>query len=304
MYKIILALLLAMMAACGTLIYGYNFAKYYLHNTNFEIPFGIFLAIVGAGANIVLGTFSLLKIHTGPVKYPLSIFILIISVFSTIPIGCICFFGYQSVIPIQINIAMSFIVVIVNIAINYTAVQYFIKDVITIDRKNKIISNPTKNTIIIVLGYLIGSIVALAPFLATTAGANDILLHYKLDNLYKYNVAIIIGILSVLPLACLYSHTTNAILGHLLKFFQKAFKGGVKINSYHIAIFIFCLFSGAALAETMREFILPDKNIPILFKTEFMKLISYILIFLAWFVSTSTTFYCLNDLLKNRFSNK
>jgi hypothetical protein len=292
-------LFLAAFSALGTLAYGYRFAAYYFSHAMLRVPLGILLAVIGAGANIILGVFSLLKINTGPIKYPYSLMILVVCIFSAIPTGCICFFGYQDVISSETNIILSCIVTVVNTAINYTAIQIFIDDMRRIkNNKIRLISNQFKKTTLSSLGYLIGILVALAPFLAATAGVNDILLNYKLEDLYKNNIGIMVGIFSFIPLVCLYGYTNKIILLNIFEWFKEARGKNMQINIYFFIIVLFCILAGTALAQIMREFLMPEKNIPALFKTDFMRSVSPFLIFVAWFSSAGTTFYCIRDLLK------
>jgi hypothetical protein len=297
--KILLVLLLAFLASLGTLVYGYRFSAYYFKDRLFQVPIGILFALAGAAANTLLGAFSLLRINQGPIKYPHSILILIVCVFSAIPMGFICFFGYQSVISLQLNIVLSNIVAIVNIAINYTAIQYFIKDILLVSRaKNQSVSLRSQSIIIGGLAYLMGFLVALAPFLATTNGANDIFIHYKLYNLYNYNVGIALGVLSFIPLACLYSHANRAVLDSFYKFMLKLYSKKAKITLRYSVILLFCFLAGVSLVQIMREFFSPDKHIPEFFKTEFMQYIAAnFLLPLAWVTNVAITFYCIADLL-------
>jgi hypothetical protein len=263
--KFSLCLFLSSFAALGVLSYAYHFSHYLgISNQFLASSLGALCALCAMLANTMLGTYSLLTIKTSRSEKS-DLKILGLSTLGSIPYGFLCYSGYQNILPATINIVISVIVVVVNAGIGYTAIKNVLISVKSKKNKKKV---SVYEYFIRGLGLLVGLIVSVTMYLATCHGVNELLIAYHLSSLVHYKVGFIFALISWLPIAVLFANANQTVAGEL---YQKCKHPKKLIQSTRIismGIILFCLFSGAAIAQMMDESFDPAKKIPTIFTNE------------------------------------
>lgn len=121
--KLASIIIIATIASIGTIPYGFRFAITLGFHSHWLIwMVGSFLGIASALGNIALGSYSLLSMQIAQKsKNPILLFIA--SLLSAIPMGFVCYVGYNSLLPFSLNLLTAFAVTLINAAIGYTAIS-------------------------------------------------------------------------------------------------------------------------------------------------------------------------------------
>jgi hypothetical protein len=273
MLKLLFIFIASSIAATATFPYGYKFASVFHLNS---YPLHLSLAYLFGGvsylANMILGTYSLLNIK----KETQNIFLVTtLSIFGAVPMGFFSFTGYQSVLPISLNILNSFIVIIVNTGINYTAIFNLLKNSKALIKKSSKQAIYQPRFLLCTAGGIIGALVSITAYLATTNGLAHIFAHYQLTPALALQIAAIIAIIIWLPFGALYVNSTQTVVGNIYAFFSEKGHGFKKIKLHHMALILFVILSGSAFAQMVLDFYHPDNMIPLFFKLPLIQMIAH-----------------------------
>lgn len=258
-YKLISSIILSIFSSLGSLPYGYRFAVHIFSTEPIlQIIFGCIFSLAIVIANAALGTYSLTKLKLPPTNWYLFIF----SFCSAIPIGFICYFGYQNLLPFSLNCGLSLIVTIVNIGIAYTAISDLVQEV----KKTKGFS-ALSDMAVQSVGFSIGLVVSAVNFLAASAGVNNLLLYYQQNFLYQHHLAYIVGLIAWLPYAALFGHSNQIAAAEIYKVIRNFWQGEKVFSLVGWAIILLCLASGTSYFQIVHELFEPSKKIPEFLKT-------------------------------------
>jgi hypothetical protein len=296
--KVFLSVLLSFFAALGTVPYGYRFAEYFgWHNAAFSVVFGALFAFCAASANIMLGTYSLLNIKNDK-QSKLNFKILLVSTLGSMPYGFLCYFGYESTLPLLVNIIISVIVVIVNAGIGYTAINNLLQSIQDM-RQNPKANKFQPQVIFRILGFVIGLLISLVTYLAASSGITDLLIHFNQTQWVNYHAGFILAILSWIPCAALFANANQVVAGDLyekLSDFKTFLKG---ISLANLMFLAYCLASGTAIAQMTSDSFEPAKNIPAFFKIDYIQfLVQHYLIIIALFSSAALNYFSIQRLMQ------
>ncbi|MES2218560.1 MAG: hypothetical protein V4501_09130 [Pseudomonadota bacterium] len=292
--KLIICVIFSFFAALGTLTYGYKFAEYFpLQNTALISYLGVVFAICAMLANMMLGTYSLISMKNKK-NQKIYFHILLLSLASAIPYGFLCYFGYQKILPAIVNIPISMMVVIVNTGIGYTAIQnLWLNMKTTLEKSTTKTSHHYAATVINSLGFFIGFSISIMTYLAASSGITELLIHYNLTTLVKYNAGFILAILSWIPCAALFAHANQTVASELyakVKHFKKFLHS---INKTSLALLVFCICSGSSLTQMTADSFAPTKQIPEFFKADYIQMLVQYLIPIALLSSSALNYFSL-----------
>jgi hypothetical protein len=297
--KIFICVVFSCMAALGTIPYGYRFAEFFgWDNAAFSLVFGVIFAAAASLANVMLGTYSLLDMKDGADK-KIDLRIILVSTIGSVPYGFLCFFGYQNTLPVIVNIVISVVVVIVNAGIGYTAISNLLLSVKDILKKSGTAKTPASEVIVRVLGFSIGLAISVVMYLAACSGITDLLIHFNQVELVHYHAGYMLAILSWLPGAALFANANQIVASELLYKIMdyKKFVKGISVNN--IGFTLFCLASGTAIAQMAADSFDPGRNIPDIFKIDFIQmLVQHYLIVIALFSSAALNYFSIGKLLE------
>lgn len=297
-------ILAALVAASGTTPYGWKFSYTILHSPMLNIFLGIIFASTATFANAALGAYSLLDAlqkwrHETFFKV---IILLGVSFAAAIPLGFICFVGYQGILPVAVNIFISIIVVIINTGVGFTAINNLLMKIISYfnqrnqDRQRNYHEGSEKTSRIV--GFLLGLAVTLTFYLAGTDGLSLLLantsLNKNLIRIISYSCAFIIWI----PAAALFSNSSQEAGGIIYKYVSE-FHKLKEIHLKNIVIIIIAVLSGAAYTQMTVEFFNINKNIPMIFKSDIVIFFSHhVLTVISYLVSIAVNEIALTNALK------
>lgn len=294
-FKILISALFATIASLSTFLYGFRFAEHYLALSSYSLLIiGFLLGLIATAANIILGTYSLVKIRVSHYDKR-NLLYLIISFLGAIPVGFICYFGYRDLISTKLNIEISLIVLCVNAGIYYTAINNMVK---TSKRFKHLLKIDHLNDKVGLFYYtfaiLTGFIVSLIGFFAASTGINNLLitthhyllLHYKLDYLFAF--------ITWAPFAALFINANYAVAHEMLHKMADNLTVVLNHKIRNTVIIIFCLCSGSSLAEMAFEIF---NNATLINGHVFELLINYCLVPLALFSSAAVNYYSIKGLI-------
>ena len=143
-------------------------------------------------------------------------------------------------------------------------------------------------------------IITLTFYLAGTQGLHNLLPALKLEKLNDPIFIYLSAIFLWFPLACLFSNSFQKIIGNIYQLTKRE-RILKNLNYFIVILFVFCIFSGSAFAQMTKEFFLPSKYTPWVFKTEFVQYaVNYFLVPLALLVSASVNAVALQGLIKEK----
>jgi hypothetical protein len=268
-FKIIGVYFAAALAAIATFPYGYKFSYIFsIENHFLQMAVGGLLGTVAMLANMALGAYSLLKIDIKSNKTH-AVYIFILSILGSIPLGFLCFFGYSSILPIIINIILSLVVIFVNTGINYTAINSLLKNLLG-NKKNKFLHG---RFVAKMVGFAIGICASSVSYLATAHGLSSLFISYNWSRATSQDLGVYLAIIAWLPFAALYSNATQLAGERLYGFFTQFKRSLKKISTVDILILLFSLLSGSAFAQMVIEFFNPAYYIPMWFKSSLIQLL-------------------------------
>ncbi|MCD6040090.1 MAG: hypothetical protein K0S27_1490 [Gammaproteobacteria bacterium] len=273
--KTSLAFIASAVSAAATFPYGYRFATlFHLSSPALHLSFAYLLGGTAYLANMVLGAYSLLDIKKE--KRSQNIFvILILSIFGAVPMGFFSYAGYKSFLPISLNILTSLIVIIVNTGINYTAIFNLVKSTKEFLKKRGGQKISWARFLLCTAGGIIGALVSLTAYLATTNGLTNIFLHYDWTPALALQIAAILAIIIWLPFGALYVNSVQVVVGNIYHFFSTKKDLFKEIKLYDMALILFVLLAGSAFAQMALDFYSPHNLIPHFFKLPFVQVIAY-----------------------------
>ena len=284
-------------AAIGTYPYARDFASS-VFPTPWAFLLGTFLFVPAAlFANMALGTFSLLdSLRTSKDMSILKlIFISLIALLASSAVGFICFVGYRSTLPLQLNLLISMMVVLVNAAIGFSAINnaanhFFVKRV---ERSVKNDSTRTERYLInlTIVGAFITSCIF---YLATMDGLLSIALHYHYLNPPVHMASHLLSIIVWLPDAALFIYASSITVGQSYRSFRQ---NGLSLSLMSCGILIIAISSGSALAQMALEFFDAEKKIPGIFRhiSSYDTLVFYCIMPIAFIISAAVNAFALSN---------
>ncbi len=289
----------AMIAPIGMVPYAWNFSATVTDLVPFAITLSILFLLTALPANAVLGFYSLSTLgeanNTGIKGFML---VAVLSLLSAIPLGFISYIGYKNILTSSLNLSLSIVIVIVNFAIGFNGVHNGLRDFIYF--KNNFQDITLDETYVRIIAFIFGLIITLTFYLAGTHGLHNLLLALKLEKLNNPIFIYFSALLLWFPLACLFSNSFQKVIGNIYQLIKRK-KILKNINYFIVILFIFCIFSGSAFAQMTKEFFLPDKYIPWIFKTEIVQyMVKYFLVPLALLVSASVNAVALKGLIQKK----
>lgn len=300
--KLFIIIIASCIAAFGTMPYGFQFAQIFEpYNHMMAIIAGIFFAASAALANIALAIYSFLKSRTKQ-KIINRIYLMLISSISAVPIGCMCYFAYFHIFPIVLTIVLTAAVTIINAIIGYTAILNLIVEIKSLE----VFAYSYQELICRILGFVIGAIVSLTAYMAAVHGITEIILSMnQWNNKHIINLACLIGFITWIPFAALFSNATQICAAKIYRYFSE-FKTSIKKSSlFNLLLLFFSLCSGTAFAQTAIVFFNPDMNIPAICKTIAMQhFFSSFLVPCAFFCSFGVNYLALTNLFKVALKRK
>lgn len=279
-------------AASGTIPYGWNFAlNFPISNTSVKLILSLTFALTAAFANAALGAYSLLYIRRAETDSKFNLIAIAIAVIGSIPTGFICFVGYEKILTTFLNILLSVTVIVVNAAINFTAIRKAINSIINhLKQKNQRNTEITsQEKIAKMIGLIIGLTVTLTFYLASTNGLYQLfkLVHSFSTDTIKH-LSQLLAIIIWLPGAALFGNSTQ-IVACLVYNFTKSFKQKIhKISWINICIILLAILSAGGFAQMTIDFFNPTMNIPDFFKQSYIqKLIFTVFVPLSYLASAA-----------------
>jgi hypothetical protein len=295
------ACIAASISALGTLPYGYAFAQAIdPSNSLLAVGLGLILAISAALANVVLGVYSLLVFYRRKASTADN-YLKGVSFIAAIPMGCMGYFAYYSLLPYSLTLFITIAIILINTAIAYTAVVNFLSETQawkkSLQAKGEFLSRST--------GFLIGILVSLTAYMAAILGFIELLEHSSLvlEKETCFKLSCILGFISWLPFAFLYSNATQGTAYHIYHFCKNIHLQSEALKLKTLLLLLFSFLSGAAFAQMALAFFNPDFNIPVFFKqTSIQSFIHYGLVPLAYFSSMAVNYTALKNLSALRHS--
>lgn len=302
LYIFLLAFFFSSLAALGTFPYGYHFAGLFFNSsTFFYFVFGVFLSACAGIANAILGAYSLTALERKKNIFQ-QILLVFFAFLSATLFGFIFYFGYKNILPLYINLTGSLIVVLVNSAICYTAINNLLKSLSKLFMSLRQLAY--SEMAIRVIATIIGGIVSLLAFLAAFKGVMEIFKFYQLDWSVAYRWSLTLSIIAWLPFAALFSNSTQIVGGELYHFFQNFYQKFKAIKLSDILLIIFVLASGSAFAQMALEFYDPSSDMPDFFRSSQVQAIIFpILLPLTFLSSAAVNYFALKNVLRS-FENK
>jgi hypothetical protein len=299
-------LIFASIAATGTLPYGFKFAKVYLADDYMlKLLSGISFAAAATSANVILGTYSLLKVEFKQSWTLPYLCILVLSALGSLPLGFICYFGYERILPIGLNLLTSTIVVIVNSAVGITAMTNLLQAGKRALKQFRQVAQPKANSeneaAGHVVGIFIGLIVSSVGFLAAAKGMNSLLAMNGYQNAIQNGVGYYLAIFSWIPFAALYINSSHTITADIYKIVLNIPKLIRTTTLSNLLLIVYCLFSGTAFAEITHEFFDPTKNIPAVCQNFYIQHFAlWILVPIALITSAGLNYFSIRKLYSMR----
>ncbi len=294
-------ILASSIAAMGTIPYGFQFAQ----GLKISHPFlallsGIILGFSAAFANAVLGIYSFLNLNRSKPASSKPFYIVVGSLLSAVPMGCMCYFAYYQLFPPLINAVLTVAVTLINAAISYTAIQNLIQDF----KFPFSYTNKFGELICRSLGFFIGLGVSLTAYVAAVHGLTDLLsVGFQEEKQQAFLQASYLAFISWLPFAALFASATQRTMG---KIFYLSYHFADHLHHFdevYFFIIIISLCSGTSFAQVALTFFNPEMNIPFVFKLDYMQvLIAKMVVPLAFLSSASVNFIALELVLKNKIS--
>lgn len=288
------AIFAASLASLGTIPYGFQFARTLVtYNVYLSIVMGIIFAGASAFANIALGVYSFLRIRDKQ-KVIVQNYLMLISLISAIPIGCMCYFAYYPILPIYLTLIITCAVTIINAIIAYTAIFNLVLEI----KNLPLLALSHAELVFRAVGFIIGIFVSLTAYMAAIHGINEILstlVDWDIQLIFR--VACFIGLITWLPFAALFSNATQASAGHIYFFLGNLTVQIKQLDLTQLGIFCLSFCSGTAFAQITLVFFNPEMNIPALAKTIYMQnLIHHYLVPFAFLSSVAVNYLALKNL--------
>ena len=282
-------------SALGTVPYGFQFAqKFQAYSHGLAIALGVILGFSAAFANAILGIYSFLHMKTNQ-KLIKPSYLMSLSFISAVPVGCMCFFAYHSLLPWYINIVMTLAVTLINAAIGYTAILNLV-----LEFKHRPFYTDSRGEIVCrLLGFIIGTTVSLAAYMASIHGLSELFAVGLGNEKLAFRLACMVGFLAWLPFAALFANGMQKTAGKIY-YFAENFSRQKEIWSAKNTILLLLAFcSGASFAQIAITFFNPNMHIPMIFKAlPIQSFIYSILVPLAFISSSAVNFIALNNILK------
>jgi hypothetical protein len=245
----------------------------------------------------MLGTYSLLMMKARKSE-KINLVILATSLLGSVPYGFLCFFGYQQILPATLNIALSVIVVVVNAGIGYTAIKSVVgslKDYF--GKKNLRRKLPVVEQIYRSIGILVGIVISTTMYLATCHGLTHLLAHFHFDALVAMNAGYYLAFISWIPVAALFANGNQTVANELYQNIRKFSQTVSATTTFSVLFILFCLLSGSAISTMMRDAYDNSKDIPGVFKMDFIQFtVNHYLIVVALISSAALNYFAINKL--------
>lgn len=292
--KVSLVILLACIAALGTVPYAYRFSHIAI--------LGIVLAAFSLISNTGVGVYSLLKIDwKKPIINP--IYLLAFSLLSAIPSGFMSYSAYQVILSSFLNIIFSLTIVITNTAISFTAVSNFILEMKSLYHNYTQISYAEYG--VRVIGGLIGLAVTLLIYVISVNGLWKLLSIFTVIEPIKLYIVYTLSVIIWVPSAALYVNATQVVAGQIYHFFNvknKQRKINVILNLFMILITV---GAGASLAQIGIEAFNPADSIVTWTKLDATQpFINFLFIPFTFISAMSVNFFTLNNIIISIKSRK
>lgn len=300
-FKLFFISIAAFVASLATFPYGYRFAALFpISHSMFYILLGCLFGITSMSANVILGIYSLLNAKVP--KHSNLYVIAVLGILGAIPTGFFCYFGYKKILPVYLNVLASCIVFFVNIGINFTAIVNLLKKAKEIiDKHRNVKGIHWKKNIIIITGGIIGLLISITAYLATTNGIAHMIDGYFTVSSHALYFASFLAILPWLPLGALYLNSTAVVTEKLYNFFC-AFDRNIKnVTRLDIILILYVILSGSAFARMVYDFYNPVNMIPAFFKLPSIQYIAYhFLLPLALFSSAAVNYFALINIVERK----
>ncbi len=283
----ILIVTCAFTAALGTMPYGYHFAhilEKYSHSL--FLLMGVAFALAALLSNAALGAYSLLN---AKLKQDLinPYFLAIGSFISAIPNGFICYFGYRDSLPFLVDLLISVVVVIVNAGIAYTAIHNFLADIFHKPfRQSTFQFHFASKT-----GFVAGLLVSTTFYMVTVYGLTYVLSLIIRNRETAFYLACVLGIISWIPGAALYSNSTRITSEKVYEFIEQSMKRLIMPSGVDLVILLIAVGSGASFCQIAIEFFDPSKDIPSFVKNDLAQTFVYHCIVPCAFSSSAAVNY-------------
>ncbi len=284
--KITAILIFSAITATGVFPYGYHFSHVF---TDYvpeiaEIIIGITLASFATMGNMGLATYSLLKIHAKPPAMFNRFYISILGALSAVSTGFLFYFAYQEMLPASICLMASIIVYAINVGINYVAMINFLIGM----TDNNLTKLPLGEKIVRIIGLGIGISVSLLFYLVTVTGMNDLFVTMGMSTTMAYQSANVAAIITWIPMAALFSFSTQAVSSELYQLVSHFRQYTKKVNIYYLLVLTIALGSGSSFAEMAIEYFSLQDNVPRFFQAfspTYMGALAYIAAFSVNYVA-------------------
>lgn len=298
-YKFILIIVASMISSLATFPYGYQFSHFLHFSTAVSsLIAGCVFGVVSCLANAILGMYSLLGVHVK--KNAHTYIIIVLSTLGAIPTGFFSYFGYRSILPSMLNIAASLVVLIVNSAINFTAVFNLWESTKKyLSKKQNSKKTDLSRTIFCIIGAMIGAIMSLTAYLATTNGIAHMISDIFSNKNTALHIASVLAFIAWLPLGALYLNAMGFVMTNCYDFVKNINKNIKEITASKIFLIIFVLLSGTAFSRMVYVFYNSENMIPAFFKLPSIQYLAYhYFIPLALISSAAVNYFALINILK------
>ncbi len=297
--KFTLIVIAALIASLATFPYGYKFSFLLnLPNGLSYIIVGCLLGGISSLANAILGVYSLSSIKI--TKKTHTYIIAAISTLGAIPTGFFSYFGYLPILPNTLNIVTSIVVLMVNSAINFTAVlnlSYSVKKFL--HERHSVNKINWARTLVCVMGAVIGAIVSLTAYLATTNGIAHMALNVVSSPNTALHIGSILAFIAWLPLGALYLNAMGFVTAKIYDFAAALRANIKKVDFYKILLVIFVLLSGTAFSRMAYDFYAPQNMLPSFFKSNFIQFLAYHYVMpLALISAAAVNYFALINMIK------
>lgn len=299
--QLTLIFLSAFIASLGTYPYAKDFAHSLFHNKSFSVLAAGILIPATLSANMALGAYSLQNSIQQSKKSSMirNMFVFSISLLSALATAFMCFVGFYHQLPIPINLLVSFVVLLINGGIGFSAINNAMNDVTKVkrlsDARVRRNLNPFKVAVVI-LTILSALLVALTAYLAITHGLSSLANYFKISNGTLQKFIYLFSVIIWLPGALLFANGSRITIA---KIYDNVSQRKFNFSVLTTTICLVALFSGAAYAQMALEFFDTCKCIPEFFKrlADHYNFIFYFFMPLAFIISAIVNGYALNNLL-------
>lgn len=278
--KYLLLIIPSLIAASGTFPYGWRFAELIpIASPYIFFTAAILFSTTSTLANAILGFYSLLQSF----QHKFNIFYIILSMIAAIPLGFICFSGYEPFISLINNLIISCTVTIVNMTISYSALLNF--DFSFLKRR---LNSSAFSLFLKILAFSIGIVVSTVLSFAAIDRLFTIFSTFNISPDIALISSNIIGIILWIPNAALFGNSTQytvSILHSFLSNFRNQYHQ-IKLNN--ILIFVFSMLSASAFAQMNLDFTAVTRHIPVFMKSIEMQMIIHYIITPMAFLSISS----------------